>query len=164
MEENMKQDLHTTSVLFEKIKEFEGLRLKAYKCPAGFWTIGYGHTEDVKRGDKISKWCADEFLRQDIAYYERMVLQLNVCTTHGQLDALVDFAFNLGTGSLRTSTLLKLIRAGASREVITKEFMKWVHAGKQVLPGLVKRRAWEVKRFFEKDINYLDNYENNKAR
>ena len=163
MDEEKKNELRTSGTLFEKIKEFEGCRLKAYKCPAGVWTIGYGHTKDVKRGDVISKWCAGEYLRQVIAEFEREVLALGVCKTQGQLDALVDFAFNLGTYRLRNSTLLKLIRRDASREAITKEFMKWVHAGIKVLPGLVKRREWEVKRFFEKDINYLDNYESNKT-
>lgn len=149
MEEKKTLVLHTTSVLFEKIKEFEGCQLKAYKCPAGVWTIGYGHTGDVKRGDVIFKWCADEYLRQDIARFEYFVLKLNVAKTPGQLDALVDFAFNLGILNLQASTLLKEIRRGAPRSVITKEFMKWVHASGKVLPGLVKRRQWEAKRFFE---------------
>ena len=159
MKEEKKNELRTSGTLFEKIKEFEGCRLKAYKCPAGVWTIGYGHTEDVKRGDVISKWCADEYLRQDIAEFEREILALNVCKTQGQLDALVDFAFNLGVYRLRHSTLLKLIRRGASRERITKEFMKWVHSGIKVLPGLVKRRQWEANRFFEDDNKFIDNYE-----
>ena len=140
----------TSKLLFQKLKEFEGCRLKAYKDVAGVWTIGYGHTGDVVKGDRISQWWADELLRVDIANAERQVLKLGVCRTQGELDALVSFVYNLGIAALKTSTLYRLIRSGkANRARIKKEFGKWVWAGGQKMPGLIKRRAWEAERFFE---------------
>ena len=128
----------------------EGLRLEAYRDAAGVLTIGYGHTgKDVREGDRISPYWAKELLVKDIDYFERAVLDLQVARTEGQLDALVSLAFNIGVERLKESTLLGVIRDGGSKQQITKEFKKWVYAGGKVLPGLVKRREWEAKRFFE---------------
>ena len=141
--------LLTSKELFEKIKEFEGLRLEAYEDAGGVWTIGYGHTKGVRQYDKISEWLAEEFLRQDLEECQRQVLQLNVVKYQGQLDALVDFVFNLGIGNLRKSTLLRGIQNGFGRETIGKEFRKWTMCNGQRLPGLRKRRNWEVDRFYD---------------
>ena len=105
----------------------------------------------MKPGDKISQYYADDYLRCDLAQAERQVLMLGVCRTQGELDALVDFVFNLGIGRLKESTLLKVIRVGGSRANIEHEFMRWVYAGGKRLPGLVKRRQWEVERFFDRE-------------
>ena len=129
--------------------EMEGLRLEAYEDAAGVPTIGYGHTKNVRMGDKISEYWAKEMLREDIEEAEWQVKELGVVKTEGQLDALVSFVFNLGIGRLNTSTLLKVIRNGGSMQQIKKEFKRWVYAGGKQLPGLVKRREWEAKRFFE---------------
>ena len=129
--------------------EMEGLRLEAYEDAAGVPTIGYGHTKNVRMGDKISEYWAKEMLREDIEEAEWQVKELGVAKTEGQLDALVSFVFNLGIGRLMTSTLLKVIRNGGSMQQIKKEFKRWVFAGGKKLPGLVKRREWEAKRFFE---------------
>ena len=129
--------------------EMEGLRLEAYEDAAGVPTIGYGHTKNVRMGDKISEYWAKEMLREDIEEAEWQVKELGVAKTEGQLDALVSFVFNLGIGRLNTSTLLKVIRNGGSMQQIKKEFKRWVYAGGKQLPGLVKRREWEAKRFFE---------------
>ena len=139
----------TTEVLLEKLMEMEGCRLEAYKDTAGVPTIGYGHTKNVRMGDRITQYWAKEMLREDIEEVEWQVKELNVARTEGQLDALVSFAFNLGIGRLTRSTLLKVIRNGGSKAQITKEFKKWVYADGKQLPGLVKRREWEAKRFFE---------------
>ena len=139
----------TTEVLLEKLMEMEGCRLEAYKDAAGVPTIGYGHTKNVRMGDRITQYWAKEMLREDIEEVEWQVKELNVARTEGQLDALVSFAFNLGIGRLTRSTLLKVIRNGGSKAQITKEFKKWVYADGKQLPGLVKRREWEAKRFFE---------------
>lgn len=97
----------------ELIKHFEGLRLWAYQCSAHVWTIGYGHTAGVRPGDEISTEQADDFLQQDIAGSERSVGRyVTVPLKQCQFDALVSFAFNLGSGNLRTSTLLKNSIAG----------------------------------------------------
>ena len=139
----------TTEILIDKLMEMEGLRLEAYKDAAGVPTIGYGHTKNVRMGDRISEYWAKEMLREDIEEAEWQVKELKVARTEGQLDALTSFVFNLGIGRLKESTLLETIRRGASKAAITREFKKWVYADGKKLPGLVKRREWEAKRFFE---------------
>ena len=129
--------------------EFEGLRLKAYKDAAGVPTIGYGHTHNVRMGDRITSWYAKDLLSEDIAYFEDQVKELDVARTEGQLDALVSFAFNLGIDRLKKSTLLKVIREGGSKSQIKREFKRWVYADGKKLKGLERRREWETKRFFE---------------
>lgn len=139
-----------SEILISKTKEFEGCRLTAYKCPAGVWTIGHGHTKGVRPGQSITRYKADELLRGDLSPCETYVNNLKVCETQGQFDALVDFCFNLGCGNLGRSTLLRKIRHGHVTEAeIRKEFGKWVKAGGKTLQGLVKRRQWEADRYFE---------------
>lgn len=139
----------TTEFLLDKLMEMEGCRLEAYEDAAGVPTIGYGHTKGVRMGDKISAYWAKELLREDIEEVEWQVKELKVARTEGQLDALVSFAFNVGIGRLMRSALLKAIRNGGSKAAITREFKRWVFAGGKKMPGLVKRREWEAKRFFE---------------
>ena len=123
--------------------------MTAYRDAAGVLTIGYGHTKGVREGDKISPFWAQELLQKDIEECERAVKELQVARTEGQLDALTSFAFNLGIGQLKGSTLLKVIREGGSKTAITREFKRWVYAGGKRLRGLELRREWEAKRFFE---------------
>ena len=139
----------TTEILLQKMMEMEGCRLEAYEDAAGVPTIGYGHTKGVRMGDRITAYWAKEMLREDIEEAEWQVKELGVAKTEGQLDALVSFAFNLGIGRLKGSTLLQLIRDGGSKAQITREFKKWVFAGGKKLKGLERRREWEAKRFFE---------------
>ena len=139
----------TTEILIEKMMEMEGCRLEAYEDAAGVPTIGYGHTKNVRMGDRISEYWAKELLRDDIEEAEWQVKELKVARTEGQLDALTSFAFNLGIERLKESTLLKIIRKGGSKAAITREFKRWVYADGKKLPGLVKRREWEARRFFE---------------
>ena len=139
----------TTGILLIKLMEFEGLRLEAYKDAAGVPTIGYGHTHNVRMGDRRPSWYAKDLLSEDIAYFEDKVKELGVAKTEGQLDALVSFAFNLGIDRLEKSTLIKVIRQGGSKSQIKHEFKRWVYAGGKKLRGLEKRREWEAKRFFE---------------
>ena len=142
--------MEASEVLIEKLKEFEGLRLEAYRDAAGVLTIGYGHTgSDIREGDRISEYWADELLRNDLGAAEAAVRRLHVARTQGQFDALVSFVFNLGIGRLQGSTLLKVIREGGSHHRIRQEFKRWVYAGGKKLRGLERRRAWETKRFFE---------------
>ena len=131
-----------------KIKDFEGFCGKAYKCPAGVWTIGYGHTRGVKSGKIVTEKQAEVLLEGDLLPCERFVDGLGLSLSQCQFDSLVDFVFNLGTEALRKSTLLQKIRRGAPKNDIKKEFMRWVHASGKVLPGLQKRRMWEAQRFF----------------
>ena len=142
--------MEASEVLIEKLKEFEGLRLKAYRDAAGVLTIGYGHTgTDVSMGDRITAYYAKELLMDDLGEHEAAVRQLHVARTQGQFDALVSFAFNLGVGRLNRSTLIKVIRKGGSKTAIQREFKRWVYAGGKRLAGLEKRRQWEATRFFE---------------
>lgn len=135
------------------IKEYEGCKLEAYKCPAGVWTIGYGHTgPDVYKGRYIGPTMATMLLREDLERFEREVTAMLVIPVRQhQFDALVSFAFNLGSSALRKSTLLRKLNngdyAGASAE-----FDKWTRAGGKVLPGLVRRRAAERK-LFDSPVN-----------
>lgn len=147
--------MRVSDICFEKIQEFEGLRLTAYKCPAGVWTIGFGHTKGVKMGQTITKAQAKTLLRGDLLPCEEYVRGLNLELTQGQFDALVDFCFNLGTGSLGKSTLLQKVKLYCKTKDeslvkrIKEEFTKWVYAGNVIFSGLVKRRDWEAERFFE---------------
>lgn len=125
----------------------EGLRLEAYLCPAMVWTIGYGHTRGVKKGDKITKEKALDFLREDVQDSVSAVNRLvKVPLSQGQFDALVDFVFNLGEGALAKSTLLKLLNMGKYEDA-RKEFAKWNKADGRVLDGLTKRRKAEADMF-----------------
>lgn len=141
--------MRASKEMIEKLKEFEGLRLEAYQCAAGVWTIGYGHTRGVRQGQRISAAQAAELLRGDLLPVEQYVDGLRVCRTQGQFDALCDFAFNLGTGALQRSSLLAKVRCGAPTAEVQDEFRRWVWAGGRKLPGLVKRREWEAQRWAE---------------
>lgn len=146
---NNRTNRKTSDALVSALKYFEGYRADAYKCPGGVWTVGYGHTHGVRRGDHYTECFAEESLREDIAHVERQVLELGVCCTQGQLDALVSLAFNIGIGRLRSSTLLRTIKRGATADVITREWKRWRLAGGKVQPGLVTRRQWEILRYFQ---------------
>lgn len=141
--------MKTSEKLLLQLMVMEGLMLEAYEDAAGVWTIGYGHTKGVRPGDRISVWWAKELLKDDVEEVEQQVRELDVASTEGQFDALVSFVFNLGIDRLKTSTLLKVIREGGSKNAIKREFKRWVHAGGKQLKGLERRREWEAKRFFE---------------
>ena len=132
------------------IKHFEGCRLEAYLCPAGIWTIGYGHTLDVKEGDRVDQEAAEAFLIEDLEEFEDHVQRLvEVDLSQDQFDALVSWTFNLGYGNLAQSTLLAKLNDGLYDEV-PEQIKRWTRAGGRVLDGLVKRRnaealLWEGK-------------------
>ena len=121
------------------IKKFEGCRLSAYRCPAGVWTIGYGHTNGIKEGNIITQKQADEFLLQDIEKYEVMVNSYfdRYHWTQNEFDALVSFAFNVGN-------ITGLTAAGTrSKIMIAEKMLLYNKANGTTLPGLVKRRQVE---------------------
>ena len=133
------------------IKKWEGLRLKAYLCPAGVPTIGYGHTYNVKMGQTISVAQAELFLDHDYQDAEEQVLSLvKVPLTENQLGALTSFVFNLGSGNLRISTLLRKLNLGDYRGA-AEQFGAWnkarVNGVMVALDGLTKRRADEKNLF-----------------
>ena len=134
----------------ELIKKYEGLRLTAYKCPAGVWTIGYGHTAGVKSGDKITKEQAEELLKKDLQIYVNHVNNLHMSFNQNQFDALVSFCYNLGPGCLSS-----LIRNRTFQQIADAMRLYNKAAGK-VLPGLVKRRE-EERALFLTPINQPSN-------
>ncbi|NOV20955.1 lysozyme [Ensifer adhaerens] len=129
------------------VKQWEGLKMKAYQDVADVWTIGYGHTSAagapvVKPGMVITEARAEEILRADLAVFEGRVERLvKVPLNDNQHAALVSFGFN--TGKLHSSTLLKKLNAG-NYDAVPAELMKWVHAGGKRVKGLVNRRAAEA--------------------
>lgn len=141
--------MQTSKAGINLIKEFEGVRLKAYKCPADVWTIGVGHTSAagppaVKAGMEITNAQAMKILAQDLVQFEDGVdSAVKVPLKQNQFDALVSFAFNVGLGALAKSTLLKKLNAG-QYDAVPAELMKWTKAGGKELPGLVRRRRAEA--------------------
>ena len=133
------------------IKKFEGCELEAYLCPAGVWTIGYGHTKDVKEGDKINKEEAEYLLQEEMIEYEGYVNDyVEVPLEQHMYDALVSFCYNLGGGSLKKSTLLKVLNEGKYEEV-PAQIRRWNKSNGQVLEGLVRRREAEAIMFMGGD-------------
>ena len=133
------------------IKEFEGLRLKAYKCPGGVWTIGYGHTAGVKPGIVITKAQAEEYLKADLIAFERYLNGLGLALNQNQFDALISFIYNVGIGNFSSSTLLRKVRVNPQENSIMDEFLRWVYSKGRVLPGLQRRRLAEMKLYFSND-------------
>ena len=124
------------------IMEFEGCRLAAYKCAAGVWTIGYGHTAEVVEGQTITQAQAEEYLKQDVAKFEKYVnnsayVPVTDKLNQNQFDALVSFAFNCGAGNLKT------LCAGRTIAQIGAKITAYNKAGGKVLAGLTKRRKAE---------------------
>ena len=146
------------------IKDFEGLRLASYKCPAGVWTIGYGHTKGVKQGQVIDQSKADDYLVEDIAPIERLLNDLRINFRQEQFDALVSWIFNLGASAFQRSTLYIRIGTNASDEEITDQIIKWVNAAGKPLVGLKKRRIAEANMFLGYDKYYLDEKNNIKKK
>lgn len=129
------------------IREFEGLRLTAYQDAVGVWTIGYGTTRGVEKGQRITEAQAEELLREDVARFEPEVLRLvKVPLSQPQFDALVSFTYNLGSKNLGSSTLLRVLNAGDYKGA-AGQFERWNKAGGKVLAGLTRRRSAERKLF-----------------
>lgn len=133
---------------YELINQFEGLRLEAYLCPAGIWTIGYGHTSGVSPNSFITIQEADEYLHRDVAAIEMQLNKLNLSLRQCQWDAIVSFVFNVGIGNFKASTLLAKIRINPDDNSIIDEFLRWVYANGKVMRGLQKRRLTEMKLYF----------------
>ncbi|MBU6229460.1 MAG: lysozyme [Cyanobacteria bacterium REEB459] len=145
------------------IKTFEGLRTKAYPDPGTGgepWTIGYGHTSaagppPVYPGLTITVAEAETILKRDLEKFERSVNQVVTRTpSSDQFSAMVSFAFNAGTNSLRDSTLLKKHNAGDFAGA-ADEFLRWVYAGGQIMPGLQRRRKAERALYLSQDYRPL---------
>jgi lysozyme len=137
------------------IRKYEGMKLKAYKCPAGVWTIGFGATfyengTKVKEGDVITRDRADKllfFMAQKFLAVIRPMITAKL--TANQESALLSFAYNVGTDAFRRSTLLRKVNANPADPTIRQELAKWIKAGGAVLPGLQRRRAEEADLYFK---------------
>ena len=140
----------------DMMHHFEGCRLQAYQCSAKVWTIGWGNTyyqdkKPVKQGDKVTQDQADELfemIMNEFAIEVRNALTKEV--NENQFSALVCFAYNVGIGNLKKSTLLRKVNVNPDDETIASEFAKWNKAGGKVLNGLVRRRKAEADLYFTK--------------
>jgi len=142
----------------ELVKAFEGLHrvksdgnVRSYRCPAGRWTIGYGHTHGVKSGMTVTPEEAEALLIEDLKTSEEAVERLvKVDLTQNQFDALVSFVFNLGQGNFSKSTLLRKLNRG-EYEGAAEEFVRWnkarVEGELKPLAGLTRRRTAEAALF-----------------
>lgn len=131
------------------IKQWEGLKLKAYRDVIGKLTIGYGHTSDsgnppaVTENMEITKKEAESILRRDLRSCEKHVSKLvTVPLTDEQFSALVSFCYNVGGGNFKKSNLLKKLNSGLY-EAIPGELQKWNKSGGKIVTGLANRRAAE---------------------
>ncbi len=129
------------------IKEFEGCRLEAYKCPAGVWTIGYGHTNSVQPGDKITQAQADAYLTADLGKYEAKVNKYYDAYhwSQNEFDALVSFAYNIGSIDQLTANGTR------TKAKIASSMLLYNKAGGRVLTGLTRRRQKENALFLIPD-------------
>ena len=129
------------------IKHFEGCELQAYKCPAGVWTIGYGHIKTAHEGKVITQEQADEMLVEEMEEYEGYINKaVKVELNQNQFDAMVSWVYNLGNGNLGASTLLKVLNMGDYAGV-PAQMLRWNKAGGKVLEGLTRRRQAEADLF-----------------
>lgn len=136
---------------YDLIKKYEGLKLDAYLCPAGIWTIGYGSTgKDITKGLKWTKQQAEERLKADVDKFAFGVEKyVTVPLTQNQFDALVCFAYNVGLGNFGSSTLLKLLNKG-NYQAAADQLPRWNKAGGKVLQGLTTRRNEERSLFMQR--------------
>lgn len=143
------QDPAAFEMLVEFVASEEGFREDAYKCPAGVWTIGYGFTDGVKEGDKISRSEADARLADELQRVGRemdRIVQVNISA--GQFVALLSLAYNVGAGKLAKYALIQALNFG-DVEAASDEFLDINRAGGVVLEGLTKRRQRERRLFVE---------------
>jgi lysozyme len=142
------------------IEEYEGIKLKAYRCPKGIPTIGIGSTRyddgsRVKLGDEISLDYAKVLYEREVDKIRKEVDQLVIPNLNkNQEDALVSFAYNVGINAFKSSTLLEKVNKDPRSNSIKREFMKWTTSGGRRLKGLVERRKAEVDLYFLKMPNY----------
>lgn len=136
------------------IKQFEGLKLQAYKDIAGIWTIGYGLTRypdgtKVKQGDKITQQQAEAYFQETLQKFAQGVEDsIKTKVNNNQFAALVSFAYNVGLNAFKESTLLKLVNENPNNPAIEAQFMRWVNAGGRPVQGLVNRRRHEANLYF----------------
>ena len=138
------------------LHEFESCRLEAYLCPANVWTIGWGNTQyengiRVRQGDRITQQRADELFKNMLTTFESGVNRsVTSSINDNQFSALVCFAYNIGIGAFRSSTLLRLVNENPNNPEISNQFLRWNRAGGRVLAGLTRRRTAESDLYFSR--------------
>jgi lysozyme len=135
------------------IKQFEGCKLTAYKCPAGIWTIGYGNTvypdgKKVQPGDIIFQYQAESYLNDSVQKVRNQLNLLELKLNRNQFEALTSFIYNIGIGQFKTSTLYAKAIINPNDPKIANEFRRWNKAAGQVLQGLINRREAELELYF----------------
>ena len=136
----------------EFIKKQEGFSAVPYQCPAGIWTVGYGHTKGVNAYTMpITPATAEDFLCEDIENAEAAIeMHVKVPLTAGQYDALASLVYNIGEGNFKRSTLLRRLNA-EDYEGAADEFLRWIYAAGKKKSGLEKRRKAERELFLRRD-------------
>jgi lysozyme len=135
--------MHASEKGLALIRQFEGLRLSAYRCSAGTATIGYGATAGVKMGQTITREEAEQRLLADAQRFADHISALvKVPLNQNQADALISFVYNIGPSAFARSTLLKLINRGLIEDA-ANQFLRWNRAGPEVIAGLTRRRISE---------------------
>lgn len=131
---------------FHRVPKHDPARAHPYICPAGYWTIGFGHLCQPEH-PPITEVEAEEYLAQDLGVALKATLKycpVLATEPEGRLAAIVDFTFNLGAGRLQTATLRRRINQ-RDWPSVASELRRWVHGGGRVLPGLVARRETEAR-------------------
>lgn len=137
--------MNTSTNGIKLIKKFEGCKLKAYKCPAGVWTIGYGHTSGVKEGQKITKEKAIEYLKEDLEKFEKLVNKYSKYKwNQNEFDALISYAYNIGSIDGLTANGTR------TKSIIADKILLYNKANGKKLAGLTRRRKAERKLYLTK--------------
>jgi lysozyme len=155
MTELGENNMHISDEGISLVKKFEGCKLEAYQCAAGVWTIGYGSTHGVQKGDIWSQEKAEIMLIDELEEYgkyveELVTIPLNQC----QFDALTSWTFNLGPSNLQSSTMLKVLNSG-DYEGVPNQIKRWNKVSGQVNDGLIRRREAEALLFEGKHWEHI---------
>ena len=134
----------------EIIKKYEGFSSQAYKCPAGIWTVGWGHTgRDINKDTILTREEAELMLKKDVANLQEQILfLLDDKPSMNELDALTSLVYNVGLGAFKKSRLLKRINLKENGELIAKEWIEFNKVNGKVVKGLLRRRAEEICLYF----------------
>ncbi|MBQ3642209.1 lysozyme [bacterium] len=132
------------------IQKLEGYRESAYKDIAGVWTIGYGHTGNVKPGDKITKADAEKLFAKDFYKHTEPLKYVTIPLSNNEKIALTSFIYNMGPNAFKKSTLLKKLNEG-NKKAAADEFDKWIYSKGEISNGLINRRRLEKELFLKED-------------
>ena len=148
--------MHISKAGLAILKDFEGCRLEAYPDVVGVWTIGYGFTAGVQKGDTMTQAQCDERLSREIRAYEIAVWNATGGdVTQSEFDALVSFAWNVGIAGMKKSSVIKAHVRG-DKQAAARAFGLWSKAGGKVVKGLARRRAAEAALYLTDEDEFVD--------